>query len=423
MLKCAPMVRSLLLLTLVLCPFFAFTHGDHDHHNHENSPGGPLLQGYPWGLFPVDVSFDKRVEHKRNDQELVLANKIFEYIAQGYDVAFPINLNHQGSFNPFGDGQTNSEGNFSDFKKAEVPVMALLNRNASKLKVVFSSSLVSSGQKVKLRWPQNITTEYTLNDQLEIELSLDISALNWDTHFAGQVLYLQPENENGWYPIKFQVQNIPVSELAAGVANSLRFGDIPNPLEADQDLETPPLLQIMEKAKAADSKYNVYTTDKVHSIFPNANDPNFAHKSSGGNWTFLLKQEYWEGPNKRTFKQLYSCFQGRATWEESIRKSVSGTSWHHVGDPGEIILNSIKNEDRELITAIGVKINPPAGMTLAKGLTHVGFAAKTIPGYAFISVQNQYHWHPVHTTLPVCVEVWTPDCVPAEDNGYGFNCH
>jgi hypothetical protein len=45
------------------------------------------------------------------------------------------------------------------------------------------------------------------------------------------------------------------------------------------------------------------------------------------------------------------------------------------------------------------------------------------PGYSLVSVKGTYHWHPIHTTKPICVEVWTPPCVPNEKTGYGFQCH
>lgn len=391
----------------------AFAHGD--HHKYENAPGGLLLEGYPWGVFSNKVDFNNRVKHLANDQEIQLANKIFEKIAKYERVAFPLFLENQG-YKPFGDGQSNGQANFAFWSEGEPPLVVTLNKEV--LKVEFHSSL-SLPQGIKILFPNQVEKSIQQDLTGEYKIQIDSDKLGWNKISGGNFLYIKPAHWNDWFPIKMQNPYIHVQDLVKNIPTNVSKTKIPNPVNLDADLSTPPLIQLMKKYKAQD--YLLFTTDKVHSVYPKPG-ANSIEKTSGGNWTFLLNPTQWQGPQASTFKQLYSCFEGRAYWEESMKKSVSGTSWHHVGDEGEIILNSVENEDRSLVAGVGEAVTPPAGIKLAYGLNYVGYASKVSPGSSLVSIKGTYHWHPIHTTKPICVEVWTPPCVPSEQTGYGFQC-
>lgn len=404
---------------LLFFPLVLLAHGDHRTHNHENSPGGPLLNGYPWGLFSLNISFAKRVLHKKNDQELKLANKIFESLARADAVAFPFFLEHK-NFKPFGDGQSNAQASFNTWKKTAPPLIAIWIEKTKTLKIFFHESIIKDKGEVIVRFPDGAIKKIGYNKNDGAGIDIDDTKLGWNKLGQGKVIFAKPAHWNDWFGIQFQKPNVLISELVSHIPVNLIYKSIPNPLKIKASISEPPLLQLMNQATK--NEYEIFATDKVHSIYPNPKATDFVHKSSGGNWTFLLKPALWEkeGHEKETFKQLYSCFEGRSYWEESTRKSVSGTSWHHVGDPGEIILNSITDENRSLVTAIANKIEVPEGITLAYNLNFIGYASLTRPGYAFVSSKGQYHWHPIHTPNPICVEVWTPEAQPSVSNGFGF---
>tara|TARA_B100000749_G_scaffold280875_1_gene279629 strand:+ start:75460 stop:76683 length:1224 start_codon:yes stop_codon:yes gene_type:complete len=399
----------------------AFAHGNHSENSYPGSNGGPLLRGYPWGIFANSVDFDKRVKHTKNDQELVLANRIFEMIAIFDAVSFPIHLEHQG-YNPFGDGQSNGQAHFKEWSLPHPPVIGGLKKDSNTLTLYFAPEILQGATKVHLRNPDGLIKDYPANEDGAFEVPVNVEAWGWNTPENGKTVYVKPFHWGHWFAIKFNSPYVSVDSLANAVPESLHYRSIPNSLSIDANGDVPPLLQL--QSRAAEAEYSIHTTDIVHSVYPNPSDPQFVNKSSGGNWTFLLKADLWNNEHTRaTFKQLYSCFAGRSFWEESVRKSVSGTSWHHVGDPGEIILNSVEGESRELVTAIGEKVEPPPGVLLAIDLGHVGYASLLKKGQAFISKQTQFHWHPVHTIEPICVEVWTPFCPPNSQNSYGFSCN
>ncbi|MBL7669173.1 MAG: hypothetical protein JNM39_01690 [Bdellovibrionaceae bacterium] len=400
----------------------SMTASAHDGHSlHKDSPGGPLLNGYPWGIFSVGTEYEKRVSHQFNDQEISLANRIFESVSSGLQVAFPIKLQNKG-YRPFGDGQSNGHADFALWKPLDPPYLATLDRIQSKLTLKIHDSIDTIG-KLSLRLPDGVVHTYIQQKENIFIIPVDLDLLGWNSLDKGKVIHVKPSHWGDWFPLKFQNPYVRIENLVSGIPSSLKNGiaQLPNPIGVDDEQSVPPLIQLMNNYKK--NNYLLFTVDKVHSIYPFPNDPGVVEKTSGGNWTFLLNPTLWENLPRQTFKQLYSCFEGRAHWEESMKKTVSGTSWHHVGDEGEIILHSIRNEKRPLVTAIGEETVPPQDVSLAFGLTDVGYASKADPGNAFISVKGNYHWHPIHTTTPICVEVWTPLCKPSVENSYGFNCN
>jgi hypothetical protein len=408
------------LFILFFLPNLVFSHGDHSTHQHNDSPGGPLLNGYPWGIFSSSTQFEKRVDHKKNDQELALANKIFEFLAKYDVVAFPLKLDHQ-YYRPLGDGQSNAEASLG-WDKQDPLLMAGLSRSHQTVEFFFHQDVIKTNLKILVRFPNGKVTELEINHDQRFSLPVNVSDLGWDTMSSGKMIFVKPKQDyDDWFAIKFQQANHDVHDVVEKVPTNLSK-NIPNPLKINASTSTPPLLQLMQKAEA--SNYKVHATDLVHSIYPNLDHPNFVHKASGGNWTFILNKEMWDhlSLKKETFKQLYSCFEGRAYWEESTRKSVSGTGWHHVGDQGEIILNSIQDETRSLVAAIAEPFIKPNDIKLSYDLNYIGYASLVKPNQAFVTAQGQYHWHPVHTPEPICVEVWAPECKPSETNGFGFQC-
>jgi hypothetical protein len=418
----------------------------HDHHHEKDSPGGPLLGGYPWGIFSLQTTFSKRVTFKSNDNEIALANKIFESLGSksgtSIMVAFPLYLEHKG-YRPFGDGQSNAQANFAQWTAEHPPFLALYDRTSKKT-VLFINRSLTAGDQWKLTYmdgssadfsltpvdntyPTSITTAYSRMATLE----LNQQKLNWDSLANGKALFFKPEGWQEGFAVKFQNPFVPVETLLKDVPQRFKnfstngkAHSVPNALKVSYNNPQKPLIELMDSATK--SGYLTFTNDKVHAEYPN-NNPGFIEKSVGGNWTFLANPNLWEksAANASTFKQLYSCFAGRAQYEESIKKAVSGTSWHNVGDPGEYLINSVGGESRSLVAAIGEDLTTGAlapNMKLAFGLTHNGYSGFLEPNFAFISLNGQYHWHPVHTNEPICIEVWTPFCKYSENNAFGMNC-
>ncbi len=419
----------------------------HSHtHSDKDSSGGPLLGGYPWGVFSLQTTFAKRVTFKANDNELALANKIFESLGtksgSSLMVAFPLYLEHK-NFRPFGDGQSNAQANFAQWTQEHPPFLAIYDRTSRKT-VLFINQQLNAGNKWKLTYMDGTAADFALTPvdtsfpkpitsvyNRIVVLSLNQDKLQWDSLASGKVLFFKPDGWLDGFAVKFQNPFVPIETLLKDVPQRFKnFSmngkavSVPNPMKVSYGNVKKPLIELMETSPA--SGYLTFANDKVHAEYPN-NSPGFIEKSVGGNWTFLSNPGLWEKPasSATTFKQLYSCFAGRARYEESLKKAVSGTSWHNVGDPGEYLVNSIGEESRSLVAAIGEDLTAgmlSPGMKLAFGLTHNGYSGFLEPNFAFISLNGQYHWHPVHTNDPVCIEVWTPFCKYSDTNAFGMNC-
>lgn len=426
-------------------------HGhSHDYSDkiHHHSEGGVLLGGYPWGVFDLQMQFEKRLGHTKNNQEMTLSNRIFEALGS-HDpgsamVAFPVFLEHKG-YNPFGDGQSNGHADFSSWSFDSPPYIAIYTGSDGKgqLVVLLHQGLSVSSSDVfdwildngpsKSIAPTDLGSDFPdpIKRNYNKMIAVDVEATNWEKRTGGSYGFFKPSSWDDWFAVHFQNPYVPIAELVSSVPKNYReFSvngrvlSVPNPMKGKAGISKPPLIWFMENYIKDD--YLVFPTDKVHSLYPSPGLPETVEKTVGGNWTFLLNPNFWDSGNPPdTFKQLYSCFPGRAYWEESMKKAISGTSWHHVGDPGEFLLNSIEGEERSLVTALGVEVpmnKIPGGGALAFGLSYVGYSGVLKPNFAFISVKGQFHWHPVHTSSPVCIEVWRPFCDVTSSNSYGMAC-
>ncbi len=416
-------------------------------HQYYHSDGGPLLGGYPWGVFDLQMQFNKRLSHQKNDQDMSLANRIFESLGNSeigtVMVAFPVALDHK-NYRPFGDGQSNGHADFAAWGAHSPPYIALFRRENNTVTLLLHRELNLANAKF-IEWsigagpaaqypihpvsadlPNSIRNDYTHFVKVEVAKS------NWEKRTGGVFAFFKLADWNDWFAVHFQNPYVSIDELMNSVPQQYKTysaaggsRSVPNPMKAVAGTALPPLLQLM--SKHANNDYLVFPSDEVHSLYPSPNLPETVVKTVGGNWTFLLNPQKWEvGNPPDTFKQLYSCFPGRMYWEESIKKAISGTGWHHVGDPGEFLLNSIEGESRSLITALGVKVPTdaiPNGANLAYNLQYVGYSGFLEPGFAFISVKGQFHWHPVHTVTPVCIEVWRPFCDINDSNKFGMECN
>lgn len=165
----------------------------------------------------------------------------------------------------------------------------------------------------------------------------------------------------------------------------------------------------MSKDLGAGYNKDPWPAANVHGLFPNANGSKTA---IGGVLTWGIVNNS-QGP----FKHLYTCFEGRNLSEESKTGVPSGAGWHHIGDAGETLLNTL--ETAEIPVAVGRSHN---NNDSAYKLTETVTATWLKPEEALVSLQGTFHWYLNPSEAAVCTEIWVHNCVSDLTNNWGFNC-
>ena len=354
-----------------------------------------------------------------------IANLMLAHVPSGTDqqiqIAIPVFLEtNPQQAQQFGDGQENANTSFGPLQNA--PFVAVLTRPSAftpsaDLAIFWSKGLTSFDtlNAIEVRVGER-SQRVAINSQGSFRLPVDLPSLAWDQAVHVKPIFFRPVGWTDWFAVQFPNPYLPISDLLKGMGDSTRTLSSghsvidPLGLKGSANMQSD-LRQIDDNKNLGFILARTERSQRVHGIYLDKNNQSHI-TATGGVWVRYRAE--------LPFKNVYLTQDPRVIDLEEEEGGVSGTGPHYVGANGEIIVNSLMNEN--VMTLQGTALPPagPSGEKLAWGFTHQWVGTRLRPGYAFITTQGNFHWHLNHLLRGNGVQVFTPPEVPGPANFFGF---